>query len=90
MEEGLRLVAPGCNNPAIAPPIAEVEAWKGRITAFLDSRVGHSYVQRLANLPPGFLTNTRCDAASADFNKVVRTVIETNTHLEQFSQQATF
>ena len=88
--EGQNLIAPGCATPGVAPPIAEFRAWQSRIITFLDSRLGHSYVERLSNLPPGFSTGVRCNNASVDFNQIVRMVIEINTHLEQFSQQVSF
>ena len=50
--------------------------------------MGHSYVQRMQNLPPGFLTSADC--GNPNFNGVVVAVTEVNTHLEQFSEQANF
>ncbi len=89
VEEGLRLIAPGCANPAITtPPIDAIAAWEARISTFMDAKMGHSYVQRMQNLPPGFLTSAHC--GNPNFNGVVVAVTEVNTHLEQFSEQANF
>jgi hypothetical protein len=51
--EGLAIVGPGCADPSnTTPPVAEVDAWRGRIIAYLASRVGQSYVPRLATTIP--------------------------------------
>jgi hypothetical protein len=89
MAEGLSLIAPGCADPAnTTPPVEAVNAWRDRVVAYLGGWLGRSYVQRLNNIPPGFTTNVHCD--NGHYSGVVRTVVETNTHLEQFSQQPNF
>jgi hypothetical protein len=87
--QGTAIISPGCADPAnTTPPVEAVNAWRDKVVAYLGSRLGRSYVQRLNNIPPGFTTNVHCD--NGHYSGVVRTVVELNTHLEQFSQQPNF
>jgi hypothetical protein len=89
MAQGMAIISPGCADASnTTPPVELVNAWRGRVIDYLGSRLGRSYVQRLNNIPPGFTTNVHCN--NPNFNDVVRTVVELNTHLEQFSRQSNF
>jgi hypothetical protein len=86
--EGLAIMK-NCTDNSKPAPVAQTDAWLSRVSIFLEGRLGHSYVARIAD-PAGVPPNITCNGANSDYNNLVRLIYGVNFHLEQFSGESNF
>jgi hypothetical protein len=86
IQEGTALFV-DCGN-ASNKPVPQVDGWLHKVMDFLNSRLDHSYTQRLT--VPIIDLNKSCRGASAEYDAALRIVLGTVAHLNEFSQQSSF
>jgi hypothetical protein len=76
-----------CGDNSKPPNWRELEAWIKRVTDYLNSQLGESYVRRLVS-PVGYPVNVACNGADDEHNKFYRIGYALLSHLEQYSTES--